>query len=100
MGLGKIKTATLGGRRTQVQECQVQGSAWHPDMTTSGGQNPSLWVDFRLKGLNKLEVLIHEALHIQHPKHAERTVARDARELARLLWRAQYRDMEEEETSP
>lgn len=48
-------------------------------------------IDERLRGQEHLEVLLHESLHALQPHHDEETVARDALNLARILWADGYR---------
>ena len=48
-------------------------------------------IDSRLTGREHLEILIHESLHALQPHHEEETVARDAANLARILWADGYR---------
>lgn len=46
----------------------------------------AIHIDERLKGQQKLDVLIHEIIHIQQPNWGEARVEGNARELARILW--------------
>lgn len=50
-------------------------------------------LDERLRGQEHLEVLLHESLHALQPHHDEETVARDAVNLARILWVDGYRKL-------
>lgn len=54
-------------------------------------------LDERLDGEEHLEVLLHESLHALQPHHDEETVARDAVNLARILWVDGYRRLPEQE---
>lgn len=47
-----------------------------------------------LRGKARLETIIHEALHAQTWDRTEADVARSARELAALLWRCGYREVQ------
>jgi hypothetical protein len=47
-----------------------------------------------LRGKARMETVIHEALHAQTWDRTEADVARSARELAALLWRCGYREVE------
>lgn len=51
-------------------------------------------IDSRLTGSEHLEILIHESLHALQPHHEEETVARDAANLAHILWADGYRKLE------
>lgn len=57
-------------------------------------------LDCRLEGQEHLEILIHESLHALQPHHEEDTVARDAANLAAILWADGYRRLPEEEETP
>jgi hypothetical protein len=57
-------------------------------------------LDERLEGEEHLEVLLHESLHALQPHHDEETVARDAVNLARILWVDGYRRLPEQEKPP
>lgn len=57
-------------------------------------------LDERLDGEEHLEVLLHESLHALQPHHDEETVARDAVNLARILWVDGYRRLPEQEKPP
>ena len=48
-------------------------------------------IDSRLKGLEHLDTLVHETLHILNPKWGEIKVLGHATEIARVLWEQGYR---------
>lgn len=74
----KIFYRKLGKERARGQ--------WSPATKT-------IEIDERLSGAEHLEVLIHEALHAIQPHHEEETIAKDAINLARILWKDGYRKM-------
>jgi hypothetical protein len=51
-------------------------------------------IDERLKGLDELDTIIHEAIHVQNPKWPEIMVQGKATELAQLLWDLGYRKVD------
>ena len=51
-------------------------------------------IDNRLKGIELLETIVHEALHIQHPRFAEIKIIGHSKELAELLWKQGYRKID------
>lgn len=59
------------------------GLAWTEDRVIA--------IDKRLRGIDELEILLHELLHIQNPKWAEIMVEGKAKELALILWELGYR---------
>ncbi len=48
-------------------------------------------IDSRINGLEHLDTLIHETLHILQPKWGEIRVLGNATEIARVLWEQGYR---------
>lgn len=71
---------------------KVRGYCQSPDTP-----NKKLCVDSRLRGEERLEVIIHEAKHAGGWFRSEEFVTQEAKDLARLLWRLGYRCIEEEE---
>lgn len=57
-------------------------------------------LDSRLKGKKHLEILIHEALHILHPKMAEEVIVKNSICLTNLIWGQQYRRIETDTSIP
>ena len=51
-------------------------------------------LDVSLKGKHKLEILLHELLHIQNPGWEEDEVIKKSRQLASVLWKERYRQLE------
>jgi hypothetical protein len=47
-----------------------------------------------VEGLNRMDLIIHEALHAIYPEESEEVVHRSATELANLLWACGYRRVE------
>lgn len=52
-------------------------------------------IDERLKGLEHLEILIHEILHIQNPKWSESKIIGHSKELSKIIWEQKYRRIDE-----
>lgn len=48
-------------------------------------------IDERLNGIEHLEILIHEILHVQNPKWSELKIIGHSKELAKILWEQKYR---------
>lgn len=65
---------------------KADGLAWPEDRVMA--------IDKRLKGLRKLDVLIHEIIHIQNPKWPEIMVESKATEIAKILWELNYREVD------
>jgi len=51
-------------------------------------------IDERLKGIQHLQTLIHEIVHIQNPKWSEIKVEGHSAEMAKLIWENNYRKIE------
>ena len=62
---------------------KAAGLAWTDDRTIA--------IDKRLKGLDRLETIIHEVIHVQNPKWTEIMVEGKAKEMAVILWELGYR---------
>jgi hypothetical protein len=51
-------------------------------------------VDPRLKGRKKMEILIHEAIHLLNPEMSETKVLEQGRKIANLLWKQNFRQVD------
>jgi hypothetical protein len=51
-------------------------------------------IDSRLKPKHKLEITIHEALHILYPTDSETAIVRKSKRLCAVLWQEGYRKVE------
>jgi hypothetical protein len=51
-------------------------------------------IDERLKGRYRLEITIHEALHILYPKDSETAIIRKSKRLTKVLWEQGYRKID------
>jgi hypothetical protein len=51
-------------------------------------------IDERLKGKYRLEITIHEALHILYPTDSETAIIRKSKRLTNVLWKQGYRLIE------
>ena len=54
-------------------------------------ENRIIFIDKRLRGHRKMEVIIHEIIHVQNPKWPEIMVEGKAREIADILWEMGFR---------
>ena len=52
----------------------------------------SIWLDDRLKGKAKLDTLIHELLHAEHPELTEEQVTETATHIANVVWGEGWRE--------
>lgn len=64
--------------------------AWGQAHTDSN----TIEIDPRLKGRKKMEILIHEALHILNPEMSETRVLDQGRRIANLLWKQHFRQVD------
>lgn len=62
---------------------KAAGLAWTEKRTIA--------IDKRLKGLDRLETIVHEVIHVQNPKWPEIMVEGKAAEIAKILWDLGYR---------
>jgi len=61
----------------------AHGLAWKEDGVIE--------IDSRLKGVERLETLVHEIIHIQNPRWAEIKVQGHAKQIAKILFDEGYR---------
>ncbi len=75
---------------------KVYGLSTHPHFAeVKPVKHPFIEIDITLTGVKRLEIIIHEALHLAVPGMPESVVVYTARYLARVLWHLQYRADEE-----
>ena len=51
-------------------------------------------IDTRLKSKHRLEITIHEALHILYPTDSETAILRKSKRLCAVLWKEGYRKVD------
>jgi len=54
----------------------------------------TIWLDERLRGQRRLEVTLHELMHLLYPHETEENVDHAGRLLSRILWRQGWRRIE------
>lgn len=59
-----------------------------------------IFIDTRVKGRKHLEIAIHETLHVVFPNMSEDTVKESAKELTRILWKMNYRRVDNDRGQP
>jgi len=64
---------------------RIDGLCVMPDRFAPDGEEFSITVDERLRGRAKLDTLIHELLHAEHPTMSEADVSRTATHIAAVL---------------
>lgn len=57
-------------------------------------ESNTIEIDPRLKGRRKMEILIHEAIHILNPEMSETKVLEQGRRIANLLWKQHFRQVD------
>lgn len=76
-----------------VKSSQIPPDRWG-DCDPPSNPKRTIRVREALKAKDRLETVIHEVLHAQHPYASEQTVQQQSLELSRLLWRLGYRRVE------
>lgn len=87
----------LGGLRWRfrfVRSNQIPNDRW-ADCSSPEEPNRQIRIRQVLRGKQKLETILHEALHAQWPEDSEDTIAQHGKELANLLWKLGYRKVED-----
>jgi hypothetical protein len=85
MGSIKVKYSKLGRNK-------VWGYAHSEDN--------SIEIDIRAKGKKHCEILVHEAIHLLFPELEEEEVVKKSKLLTNLLWKEQYRRIDNDTTQP
>ena len=57
-------------------------------------------IDERLKGKKKMEIIIHEVMHLLNPEDSEEEVVRKSVILTNTLWHEKYRMIEDHKDIP
>ena len=89
--------AMLGGLRYRlrfVRSREIPFDRW-ADCSPPSESKREIRIRQVLRGRARLETVIHEALHAQTWTRSEEDVRRSARELAKLLWRLGYREVQQ-----
>ncbi|HEY9701004.1 MAG TPA: hypothetical protein V6C58_01065 [Allocoleopsis sp.] len=63
---------------SHLGQYKAVGLAWKEDRVIA--------IDKRLKGIDKIDVSIHELLHVIYPDLTEEEVTKGATEIAQVLW--------------
>jgi hypothetical protein len=59
-----------------------------------------IYIDSRLKGKKKLEIIIHEVMHLLNPTDSEEAIVKKSVTLCKILWKEGYRQMDNAEDVP
>lgn len=84
------------GKATITYDAGCDGACILPDaLTGSDSTDIDIWIYHKLRGRAKLDVLIHELLHAEHPTMSEADVTRTATNIMQVLWGEGYRNKAE-----
>lgn len=81
---------TINGKRYRLRFVRYRRRV-HGECDPPTHPNKEIWIDERLHGEKRLEILIHEMLHAAFWWLSEESVLRTARDLARALTRIGYK---------
>src|SRR5688500_381118 len=106
----KIKSHTFRGKRYGIRMASPEFFRKYDKKTKSKGYtiglcNPpnkkgkKLYFDKTNKGLEELEIFIHEPYHVLQDRYEECAVEEEARDLAKFLWRLGYRRLNDKQLS-
>ncbi len=90
--LPRIRTRRLGRENAHGLSLQLFD---HDVATKERVKEPSIELDAWLSGRHKLEVVIHESLHLAYPALSEIVIRKGARYVAMIVWHLGYRHPEE-----
>jgi hypothetical protein len=57
-------------------------------------------LDSRLKGRKRLEIVLHECLHLLNPSMSEEEVIRQSKKMCLTLWKLNYRCVDNQKGDP
>jgi hypothetical protein len=80
---------SIMGKRWKL--CFARLSEHKGDCSGPAEKNKKIRIDSRLKGEERLEILIHEFRHAADWGQSELFVDNEAKDMARMLWRLGYR---------
>jgi hypothetical protein len=84
------------GKATVTYDAGCDGACIMPDsLTGDTSGNIDIWIYHKLRGRKKLDTLIHEVLHAEHPGMSEADVLRTATNIMTVLWGEGYRNKHE-----
>jgi hypothetical protein len=92
---GELVVITILGKRWRLRFCRIKDDG---ECDAPEKKGKEIRINSRLRGQEKLETLIHELLHAGNWFHrSEEAVTQEARDMARVLWKLNYRERHEEE---
>lgn len=89
----------VDGKRYKLRFADLRHTENKGDVDPPNAVDKEIRLDRSLRGEELLEILIHECLHIYDWKKDESYVDKEAKELARIIWRMGYRRTESEKKS-
>ena len=91
-----IYKVKINGRRWRVRlnEAAAMGKDWGRCWLPAG-RHPLIQLRRALRGFRAMDVLVHEVLHAARPELDEQAVEATATAIARALWKAGYRRMDQ-----
>lgn len=79
------------GPATITYDKGCDGYCLMPDREGEQDNSIEIWIQSGLRGRKKLETLIHELLHAEHPDMSEEDVTRTGANIMAVLWGEGYR---------
>lgn len=87
-----VKTYQMHHGLFVLDYARIGGCCSFPDYLAPGPDQFEVCIDSRLRGKAKLNALIHEFMHAEHPTMPEEDVERTATNIASVLWGEGYRE--------
>lgn len=78
-----------------LQERKLGREQAHGQVHEPASDNPLIEIDERLRGLDRLTIVVHEAVHVAMPTLSEKGVIRAAKIVASVLWADHYRRVDQ-----
>lgn len=87
----RVRFLTINGKRYRLRFVRYR-KRLHGECDPPHAPAKEIWIDERLHGEKRLEILIHEMLHAAFWWLSEESVDRVGKDLARALTRLGYKD--------
>lgn len=80
---------------TAVKQVKVIHGKFGREKAWGMAEGHTIWLDKRLRGRRRLEITLHELVHLLYPEESEEHVDAAGKLLSKVLWKEGYRKVEE-----
>jgi len=84
-----------GVRFAPVKRVKVIHGKFGRERAWGMAEGHTIWLDKRLRGRRRLEITLHELVHLLYPEETEENVDAAGKLLSKVLWKEGWRKVEE-----